>query len=53
LSDIFVSRLIPTYPDDNSDDGSILFGILDVVEYLMYFTTIFLTKRVLTLLQLL
>lgn len=50
---IFVCyRLIPTYLDDDRDDGSALFWILDVIEYFMYFTTIYLLKRVITLLDL-
>jgi len=50
---IFVCyRLIPTYNDGDGDDGSALFWILDFIEYSMYFTTIYLVKRVITLLDL-
>jgi len=50
---IFVCyRLIPTYNDDDEDDGSALFWILDIIEYLMYFTTIYLLMRIIPLLNL-
>lgn len=44
-------RLIPTYNDDDGDDGSALFWILDIVEYSMYFITIYLLERIITLLD--
>lgn len=49
---IFCFRIIPTYTDDDNNNGSALFWILDLVEYMMYFITIFLVKRVIKLLYL-
>ncbi|XP_003246331.1 uncharacterized protein LOC100570270 isoform X1 [Acyrthosiphon pisum] len=52
LVPLVFQTLIPTYNDGDEDDGSALFWILDFIEYSMYFTTIYLVKRVITLLDL-
>ncbi|XP_025198127.1 uncharacterized protein LOC112596582 isoform X1 [Melanaphis sacchari] len=44
--------LIPTYNDGDEDDGSVLFWILDIIEYSMYFTTVYLVNRLIILMDL-
>ncbi|XP_022164002.1 uncharacterized protein LOC111029345 isoform X1 [Myzus persicae] len=53
LVPLVFQTLIPTYNDGDEDDGSMLFWILDIIEYSMYFTTIYLVKRIITLTNLL
>ncbi|XP_026820033.1 uncharacterized protein LOC113558717 isoform X1 [Rhopalosiphum maidis] len=52
LVPLVFQTLIPTYNDGDGDDGTALFWILDIIEYSMYFTTIYLVKRLIILLDL-